>query len=107
MMPIYDRQQRKQLDQLVTDFSEHKVGRRQFMQRALAVGLSAGAATSLLAACGGGNSISPTTASTAGPTKSSTVDLLNVWSGEEKDSFNAVTAPFISQNKITINAETT
>jgi alpha-glucoside transport system substrate-binding protein len=107
MMPIYDRQQRKQLDELVTDFSEHKVGRRQFMQRALAVGLSAGAATSLLAACGGGNSISPTTASTAGPTKSSTIDLLNVWTGEEKASFDAVAAPFITQNKVTINAEAT
>src|SRR5579859_3999444 len=103
MMPIHNRQQREQLDQLVTDFTAHKVGRRQFMQRALAVGLSAGAATSLLAACGGGNTIGGTTtaSSTSGPTKSSTIDLLNVWTGEEQDSFNAVTAPFIQQNKVT------
>jgi alpha-glucoside transport system substrate-binding protein len=100
MMPVYDRQQRTQLDQLVTDFSQHKVGRREFIQRALAVGISASAATSLLAACGGS-----TTAS--GPTKSSSVDLLNVWTGEEQDSFQAVVAPFESQNKITIKAETT
>ena len=105
-MPVYDRQQRKELDQLVTDFSLHKVGRRQFMQRALAVGLSAGAATSLLAACGGVNTI-PNTGTTSGPTKSSTIDLLNVWTGEEQQSFDAVTAPFISQNKVTINVETT
>lgn len=107
-MPLYDRQQRKQVDQLVTDFAEHKVGRREFMQRAVAVGLSVSAATSLLAACGGGNSINNGSGNnTNAPTQSSTVDLLNVWSGEEKDSFDAVTAPFVSQNKITINAETT
>src|SRR6202043_405695 len=87
----------------------HKVGRRQFMQRALAVGLSASAATSLLAACGGGNTIGGTTTSSSnsGPTKSSTVDLLNLWTGEEKDSFDAVTTPYIQQNKVTINVETT
>ena len=108
-MPIHNHQQRKQLDQLVTDFAEQKVGRRQFMQRALAVGLSASAATSLLAACGGGNTIGGTTtaSSTSGPTKSSAIDLLNVWTGEEQTSFDAVTAPFIQQNKVTINVETT
>ncbi len=103
-MPIDDRQQRQQLDQLVADFSQQKIGRRGFMQRALAVGLTASAATSLLAACGGTNA---TTSKTSGPTQSSTVDLLNVWTGEEQASFNAVTAPFTAQNKVTINAETT
>ncbi|HVU67712.1 MAG TPA: extracellular solute-binding protein [Ktedonobacteraceae bacterium] len=108
MMPLFDRQQRKQVDQLVTDFSQHKLGRREFMQRALAVGLSASAATALLAACGGGNTIGGNSPNTnSGPTQSSTVDLLNVWSGEEKDSFDAVVAPFTAQNKITINAEST
>ncbi len=52
-MPVYDYHQRKELDTLVEDFSQNKVGRRQFMQRALAAGLSVSAATSLLVACGG------------------------------------------------------
>lgn len=52
-MPVYDYHRRKELDTLVEDFSQNKVGRRQFMRRALAAGLSVSAATSLLAACGG------------------------------------------------------
>ena len=52
-MPVYDYHQRKQLDTLVEDFSQNKLGRRQFMQRALAAGLSVSAAASLLVACGG------------------------------------------------------
>src|SRR5579872_4969458 len=61
-MPIYDYHQRKELDTLVEDFSQNKVGRRQFLQRALAAGLSVSAATSLLVACGG-----PTATPTANP----------------------------------------
>ena len=51
MMPIYDRQQRANLDQLVQDFVDYKANRRQFLQRAMAIGLSASAATALLQAC--------------------------------------------------------
>jgi alpha-glucoside transport system substrate-binding protein len=101
-MPIYNRQQRQQLDALVQDFSEHKLGRREFMQRALVAGLSVSAAGALLAACGG---TSPSTGSTV--TQSSSVDLLNVWSGEEQASFQAVVSPFESQTKIKIDIETT
>jgi alpha-glucoside transport system substrate-binding protein len=102
-MPVYDRQQRKQLDQLVEDFTQEKIGRRGFMQRALAVGLSASAATALLAACGG----KTVNTSTSNVKKTNSVDLLNVWSGEEQASFQAVVAPFTKSTGITVKIETT
>jgi alpha-glucoside transport system substrate-binding protein len=46
-MSIYDRQQRTGLDQLVQDFVDYKVNRRQFFQRSMAIGLSISAATTL------------------------------------------------------------
>ena len=102
-MPIYDRNQRHQLDALVKEYSQQKVGRRAFIQKAIAAGLSVSAATSLLAACG-----NPTpTSNGSNPTPSTSVDLLNVWSGEEQASFEAVVAPFKKQTGITIKIETT
>lgn len=104
-MPVYDRQQRKQLDALVEEFSQHKVGRREFIQRATAVGLSASAVTSLLVACG-----SPSTTGTnsnSKPTASNSVDILNVWGGEEQASFEAVVAPFTQQTGVQIKVEPT
>lgn len=38
---------------LVTDLTDNKIGRRQFLSRAMALGLSGSAASVLLAACGG------------------------------------------------------
>jgi alpha-glucoside transport system substrate-binding protein len=102
-MPVYDRHQRKQLDQLVEDFGQQKLGRREFMQRAFAVGLSVSAATTLLAACGG----TSVNTSTSNIKKTTSVDLLNVWSGEELTSFQAVVAPFTQQTGITVKIETT
>lgn len=102
-MPIFDRHQRNSCDQLVEDFTwSHILTRREFVQRAMALGLSASAATSLLAACGGGSA-------TPGPTatRATTVGVLNVWSGEEQASFNAVVTPFEIQNSIIVNIETT
>jgi alpha-glucoside transport system substrate-binding protein len=102
-MPIFDRHQRNSLDQLVENFTQHHtVTRREFIQRAMAVGLSASAAGSLLAACGGGSATPSTT-----PITTTTVDVLNVWSGEEQASFNAVVTPFEIQNDIVVNIETT
>jgi alpha-glucoside transport system substrate-binding protein len=100
-MPLYNRHQREKVDELVEEFSQNKLGRREFVQRALAVGLSVSAATSLLAACGA----SPTTSGTV--TKTTSVDLLNVWSGEEQASFAAVVAPFEKQTGISVKIETT
>jgi alpha-glucoside transport system substrate-binding protein len=101
-MPIFDRQQRNSLDQLVEEFTQrHTLTRREFIQRSMAVGLSASAAASLLAACGG--TASPSTT----PTVTTTVDVLNVWSGEEQASFNAVVTPFEIQNDVVVNIETT
>jgi pimeloyl-ACP methyl ester carboxylesterase len=71
-MPIHDRQQRAGLDQLVQDFADYKANRRQFLQRAMAIGLSASAATSLLIACGGGNGNS--TSTNAKPTNSTSTN---------------------------------
>ena len=102
-MPIYDRHQRNSLDQLVEDFTQHHtLNRREFLQRAMAVGLSASAAASLLAACGGSSTTSSTT-----PVTTNTVDVLNVWTGEEQASFQAVVAPFESSTGITVKIEAT
>jgi alpha-glucoside transport system substrate-binding protein len=102
-MPIFDRHQRDSLDQIVEDFTRHHtLTRREFMQRTMAVGLSASAAASLLAACGGGSATPSTT-----PTSTTTVEVLNVWSGEEQASFNAVVTPFEIQTGIVVNIQTT
>ena len=109
-MPVYDRHKREQLDQLVEDFSQHKVGRREFMQRAVAVGLSVSAAGSLLAACGnsttssgggGGINVSGT------PPTVKTLDMLVVISGSELDNLNAVNAAFTAKTGIKVNVEST
>jgi alpha-glucoside transport system substrate-binding protein len=101
-MSVFDRQQRKKLDELVEDFTQHRVSRREFLQRTMAVGLSASAATSLLVACGGNPSNGGGSTSTP-----QTVDVLNVWGGEEQASFKAVVAPFTSRTGIQINVEST
>lgn len=102
-MNISDREQRRQLDILTEEYACQKVGRRMFIQRAVAVGLSVSAATSLLAACG--NSAPASTGTN--PTPATSVDLLNVWGGEEQASFQAVVAPFEHQTGIKINIEAT
>ena len=47
--------QHETLDHLVDEYSRSGMSRRQFLQRAMAVGLTAASASSLLAACGGSN----------------------------------------------------
>lgn len=94
MLPI-DRQERRELDGLVEEYSQQGMSRRDFMKRALALGLSVSAAGALLSACGGGTSAS------------NTVDVLNVWGSDELNSFKAVVAPFTSQTGIKVNIEST
>jgi alpha-glucoside transport system substrate-binding protein len=95
-MPIFDRGQRtRQLDALVDEYVETGLSRRDFIRRAVMLGLSATAAGALLEACGGGSSTS------------NSVDLLNVWSSAEQDSFKAMVAPFVQQNGTKINIEST
>ncbi len=91
--------QPSQLDSLVTEYSERGMSRRAFLGRAAALGLSFSAAGALLDACG--------SSSGSSVIKSSTIDLLNVWTGEEATSFNTVVAPFKQQHGITINLDTT
>lgn len=97
-MPGFDRRQNQEVDELVEDYSQHTVTRREFLQRAVAIGLSASAASALLAACG---------SSSSGSTSVKSVDVLNVWGGTEQDSFKAVVAPFTQQTGITVNVEST
>jgi len=99
-MPLFDRQKRDAVDQLVEDFTHHRLGRRSFLQRAIALGLSASAAGALLAACG---------ESTPSPPPRGTVDLLTVWGSAEPDSFSfrAVIAPFSAKTGIPVNTEGT
>lgn len=98
-MPIHDRSQRAELDHLVEEYTQASLSRRDFMRRALALGLSVSAAGALLAACGGGADTSVTHATS--------VDVLAVWGGEELASFQAVAAAFTQQNNIKINVEST
>ncbi len=98
-MATFDRQQRDELDQLVEGFTKGSLSRRAFLQRATALGLSMSFAGSILAACGSTNNSSNSTPSS--------VDVLNVWSGEEQASFQAVVAPFTSQTGIKVNITST
>jgi alpha-glucoside transport system substrate-binding protein len=100
-MPIHGRSQRTELDQLVEEYTRESLSRRDFMRRAVALGLSVSAAGTLLAACGGGGGTSSVTHAT-------TVDVLTVWGGEELASFQAVVAGFTQQNpNIKVNVEST
>jgi alpha-glucoside transport system substrate-binding protein len=98
-MPIFDRGNRQDLDQLVEEYTTtNNINRRQFLQRATAAGLSISAASALLAACGGGTSSSST------PTS---VDVLAVWSGVELTNFNLINKAFTQKTGIKVNVETT
>ncbi|HEX7733987.1 MAG TPA: ABC transporter substrate-binding protein, partial [Ktedonobacteraceae bacterium] len=94
MLIVY-RQRQREVDDLVEAYLEQRLGRRAFLRRALATGLSLSTATELLAACEGSS------------TPPASIDLLNVWSGEELDSFRAVVAPFTKTTGIAINLEST
>ena len=94
-MFIFQGQRRREIDRLLEAYAEHRLDRRAFLRRAVAAGLSLSAASSLLAACGDSGS------------HLTSIDVLNVWSGEELDSFKAVVAPFTRQTGITINLEST
>ncbi|HEY7349495.1 MAG TPA: ABC transporter substrate-binding protein [Ktedonobacterales bacterium] len=96
-MPIYERQQREELDQLVEGYTNGSLSRRAFLQRATALGLSLSFAGSILAACGPSSS----------PSNPTSVDVLNVWSGPEQESFKAVVKPFTDQSGITVKLEST
>jgi len=97
IMPLFERQQRDELDQLVEGYTQGNLSRRAFLQRATALGLSLSFAGSILAACGtGGGNSNPTS-----------VDLLSVWTGEEQASFKAVVAPFTQSKGITVKIEAT
>ncbi|QBD81242.1 carbohydrate ABC transporter substrate-binding protein [Ktedonosporobacter rubrisoli] len=99
MMLLPDRGQRDELDRLVMNYSRHPFGRREFLQRALMLGLTFSSASALLVACGDNTGSSSAS--------DHTVDVLNVWSGEEQASFRAVVEPFTSRTKIAVNLEVT
>ncbi len=90
---LISHRRRNELNQLVEEYTCYGLSRRVFLQRAVTAGLSVSAATALLAACGGPSL--------------PTVDVLNVWGGEEQDSFKAVVAPFTKTNNIAVNVEST
>ncbi len=94
-MLISNRQRWIEVERLVEAYAGSRLGRRAFLARAVAAGLSLSAASSLLAACDEGSA--PATS----------IDVLSVWSGEELDSFRAVVAPFTKATGIAINLEST
>jgi alpha-glucoside transport system substrate-binding protein len=99
-MTIFHRQGRRELDRLVEDYTQHAMSRRSFLQRAMAVGLTASSASALLAACSGN--------STSGNSDQGTkIDLITTWSDDEITSFAQVKAPFEQKNKVIVNVEST
>ncbi len=101
-MPIFDRRNRKDLDQLVEEFiTTNKINRRQFLQRATAAGLSISAASALLEACGG----APATTGT--PATVSSIDVLHEWSGNELAAFTTITDNFTKKTGVKVNGEAT
>lgn len=91
-MLFSDGKMKRALDQLVEEYvTTNNVNRRQFLKHATAAGLSVGAASSLLVACGGGSVTS--------------VDALTEWGGEELASFNAINAAFTAKSGIKVNVE--
>src|SRR5579871_878290 len=100
-MPIFDRQRRHHLDQLVEEYvTTSNVNRREFLQRATAIGLSASAATSLLAACVGSSN-------NGSVAKVTSIDLLSELSGEELDTLKAINTAFTKKTGIKVNTEST
>lgn len=95
-MHIDEQTQQQEIDQLRDEYTRGGLSRRQFLLRGAALGLSFSSVATLLAACGG----------SAGSSANS-VNLLSVWGGEEQASFQAVVAPFTSQNGIKVNLEST
>ena len=99
-MSIFDHHQWDEVDQLVEECSRKGLNRRTFLQRAVALGLTASSAASLLAACGEGGSAT-------GDLTSASVEVLNVWGAEEQASFRAVVAPFTGKTGIAVSIEST
>ena len=98
-MPVHDRQNRRDLDQLVEEYiTTNNINRRQFLQRATAAGLSISGASALLAACGGSS-----TSTTGTPTSVSSIDVLTVWSANELANFQMQTAAFTQKTGIKVN----
>jgi alpha-glucoside transport system substrate-binding protein len=100
IMPNVGRNQQGKLDQLMEDYTERGMSRREFLRRATALGLSLSVAGAVLDACGSSNNGSSVI-------QSNTIDLLNVWTGEEQASFNAVLSAFNTSGQYHINLDTT
>lgn len=99
-MSLFDRRQRANLDQLEDAFQQSRIGRREFIQRAMALGVSTSIIGSFLAACGSSSGSTPASGTT-------NVDLLTTWGSTELDSFNAVVMPFQQQSGIQVAVEGT
>jgi alpha-glucoside transport system substrate-binding protein len=102
-MPVYDRRNRRDLDQLVEEYiTTNNINRRQFLQRATAAGLSISGASALLAACGGSS-----TSTSGTPSTVSSIDVLTQWSANELNNFQLQNAAFKAKTGITVNVEST
>jgi alpha-glucoside transport system substrate-binding protein len=102
-MPVYDRRNRRDLDQLVEEYiTTCNINRRQFLQRATAAGLSVSGASALLAACGGSS-----TSTSGTPSTVTSIDVLTVWSGNELANFQLQNTAFKQKTGITVNVEST
>jgi len=107
-MAIFDRRHRQELDNLVEEYERQpSIPRREFLQRAMAAGMSVSAASALLAACGGpGGSTGGVTASST-PAKVTSLDALVEYGDGELESFKAQIAAFTNKTKISVNVEST
>jgi len=85
-------------DRLVQEFTEGKIGRRDFIRRALILGISFSGLEAILAACGGGNS-------SGTGSNSTTLGYANWASAESatKTQIDKAIQDFQTQNNVKIN----
>lgn len=95
-MTLFQQQQRFKLDHLVEAYTQHGLSRRAFLQQALALGLAASSASTLLAACG--------TTSEVGQNPTS-ITLLHNWHGDDLAAFKNITAAYTSKYAVQVKLE--
>jgi alpha-glucoside transport system substrate-binding protein len=96
-MTLFQQLRRLKLDHLVEAYITHDVSRRAFLQQALALGLAASSASTLLAACG-------SKSSEVGERPNS-ITVLHSWQGNDLAAFEEITAAYTKKYAIQVKLE--
>lgn len=107
-MAIFNTNYRRELDSLVEEYTTRGLmGRREFLRRATAAGLSVSAASALLAACGGPASTSTGPNATGTVPTVTSIEALTEWGGSELESFQAIIGAFKAKTRIDVKVDST